>query len=200
MGTATLILWRHGATAWNAERRFQGSNADIPLNEQGLAHVQSSAPVVAAYHPEVMVASPLTRVRQTAAALEPYLNITCEVDDRLREINVGSWSGLTAEEVLAMDPEYAQARRERRDYRNGGDGETATELGTRVAAALSDWAAADRVTLVVGHGWALQMGVGMLLGWSYAQCQSLRVMDNCAISVVTGRPGSWHINRWNVPT
>jgi len=35
--TATLVLWRHGETTWNVGHRFQGCNADVPSNDQGLA-------------------------------------------------------------------------------------------------------------------------------------------------------------------
>ncbi|MED5527550.1 MAG: histidine phosphatase family protein, partial [Actinomycetota bacterium] len=36
MGERQIILWRHGRTSWNAERRFQGQS-DIELDDEGRA-------------------------------------------------------------------------------------------------------------------------------------------------------------------
>jgi len=196
---ATLLLWRHGVTAWNADHRFQGCNADIPLSDEGLAQAAAAAPGVAALHPAAIACSPLLRARQTCAAVEPLCGLTPLRDDRLREIDVGEWCGRTAEEVLAADPAYAAAHAQHHDYRMGVTGETRGELGERVGAALADCARDGATVLVVSHGWALQMGVAHLLGWTYAQVLALRVMGNCATSVVSREGGHWRIERWNVP-
>jgi len=197
MKKATIVMWRHGATAWNDEHRFQGCNADVPLSDEGLAQAIRVAPSVLAWHPSVIVCSPLIRARQTAAPVERLLGRTSQVDDRLKEINVGEWVGLTAVEAEKLDPKYAAAYRSGLDYRHGVTGETAVELGTRVGAALREAARGGSVVLVVSHGWALQMGTANLLGWDFAQSRVLRVMANCAISVLTRTSGSWRIDQWN---
>src|ERR1700712_5523982 len=45
--STTLALVRHGETAWNAERRLQGST-DIPLNDIGRAQVRATAAILRA--------------------------------------------------------------------------------------------------------------------------------------------------------
>jgi len=193
----TLVLWRHGETAWNAEHRFQGCNADTPLTPLGRHQAAAAAPRVAAYRPDAVVTSPLGRARDTAAAVETLLGLTATVDDRLREIDVGDWCGLTVTEVLAQDPQYAAARAAGADYRHGRTGETATQLGVRVGEALRAAGAADGTTLVVGHGWGFQMGVANLLGWDFALSRGLGVMRNCAVSVLRPGPVGWSIAVWN---
>ena len=195
--SATLILWRHGVTDWNAQHRFQGCNSDVDLSDEGLAQSLATAPGVARFNPDILVSSPMARARQTAAAVEACLGRESHVDERLKEIDVGAWTGLTAVQVMAQDPVYAAARAAMLDFRQGGTGETAMELGVRVAAALRDWTRTGQTTLVVSHGWALQMGVSNLMGWDYAGSRGLKVMGNCAVSVLTRMGARWRLDVWN---
>jgi len=194
---AQLVLWRHGVTDWNAQHRFQGCNADVDLNEEGLAQSLAAAPGVARYNPDILVCSPMARARQTAGAVEAILGKQSIIDQRLKEIDVGAWSGLTAEYIMAHDPGYAATRLAETDCRQGGTGETSMELGVRVAASLRDWTHAGETTLVTCHGWALQMGVSNLMGWDYAGSRGLKVMGNCAVSVLTRTAARWRIDVWN---
>ena len=50
------MLWRHGQTAWNAERRLQGQS-DIPLDETGQAQADRAARLLAGLHPDLIVSS-----------------------------------------------------------------------------------------------------------------------------------------------
>ena len=63
-----VILWRHGQTAWNLERRFQGST-DIELTETGVAQARRAARLLASLKPDAIVASDLQRAAATAAEL-----------------------------------------------------------------------------------------------------------------------------------
>jgi probable phosphoglycerate mutase len=195
---ATVVLWRHGETPWNRQHRFQGCNADLPLTEQGLAQASAAAAAVATWAPELIVSSPLIRATQTAAAVEARLGLTAHRDERLREIDVGAWAGLTGDEAMAADPGYHQARRDGHDYRMGTTGETMAELGQRVAQALDDWAGHGGTILVVSHGWAIRAGVAHLLGWDYAAALGLRGMDNGALSVISRTGRRWRLDRWNL--
>jgi len=195
--SATLVLWRHGVTDWNAQHRFQGCNADVNLSDEGLAQSLAAAPGLVGFHPATLVCSPMARARQTASAVEALLSKQSFIDERLKEIDVGTWSGLTSAQVMAQDPGYAASRRAGTDCRQGGTGETAMELGVRVGDALRDWARAGETTLVISHGWALQMGVSNLMGWDYAGSRGLKVMGNCAVSVLTRTGVHWRIDVWN---
>ncbi|MFC9289882.1 histidine phosphatase family protein, partial [Streptomyces sp. NPDC057052] len=55
-----VILWRHGQTLWNVERRFQGTT-DVPLTETGVAQARRSARLLASLKPDAIVASDLRR-------------------------------------------------------------------------------------------------------------------------------------------
>lgn len=99
---ATLYLFRHGATEWNADGRWAG-RADMPLSDLGRAQVERLAARLAALPGPwaAALASPLTRSRASAAIVAAALGMTVEVDERLTEISYGDWEGKTPEEVRA---------------------------------------------------------------------------------------------------
>ena len=90
-------LLRHGATACNDERRYQGW-LDIPLSERGLEELRR-----AEITPAAVYVSPLRRARQTAAVLFPEAELV-EVP-ALREMDFGAFEGRNYQE-MADDPAY----------------------------------------------------------------------------------------------
>lgn len=93
----TLYLIRHGQTAYNAARRYQGQ-ADIPLTEEARAGLGR-----AKLSPEKVFVSPLSRCRETAGILFPDARQVAVPD--LMEIDFGIFDGRTADEMEA-DPDY----------------------------------------------------------------------------------------------
>jgi broad specificity phosphatase PhoE len=147
---ATILLVRHGETDWNRARRWQG-HADRPLNETGRAQARELAEQLAADPPDAIVSSDLARARETAELVGTRLGLPVAIDPRLREVDVGEWSGLTMAEVEERFPEGLQRRLA------GGtgweQGESYAQMGERVLAALHELAAAHTGTvLVVTHG------------------------------------------------
>ena len=78
-------------------------------------------------------------------------------DQRLREINVGSWEGLTIDEALAsVDPAEAARYLAGEDVRRSPTGETVAEVATRAAEALEEIgsrAESGSTVIVVMMGW-----------------------------------------------
>jgi broad specificity phosphatase PhoE len=147
----TLLLARHGETDWNRERRWQG-HAEIELNETGRAQARALAGELAADPPSAVYTSDLSRSRETAEIVAQAIGLPFTIDPRLREVDVGEWSGLTWPEVEMRFPEGA---RRRLAGGTGWDhGEAFEAMADRVTAALLEIAAAhegERV-LVVTHG------------------------------------------------
>lgn len=147
----TLLLARHGETDWNRERRWQG-HAQTTLNAAGREQARLLATELASEPPEAIYSSDLPRSRETAEIVGTALGLPVSLDPRLREVDVGEWSGLTSAEVEERFPDGFERRLA------GGTGWTQGEefgaMGQRVVAALLDIAAAHdggRV-LVVTHG------------------------------------------------
>lgn len=191
----TVVLIRHGLTDWNAAGRFQGQH-DIPLNEIGHLQAASMAKAVSAMKPEVLYASPLSRTRQTAAPLAEATGLEVIHDDRLMEIHVGSWEGMTGDEVDAIAPDFFAGLRAGKDMRRSPEGETATETGARFCLALKDIVAAQvgKRIAVVSHGVALKQGIAAFLGWTWEHSQQLGHFDNCSWATLELH----HDNQWRL--
>ena len=90
-----LLLVRHGETAWNAERRWQGHH-DAPLNDTGRArprpwHCASPRTSPARSTPPIC-----PRARETAEEIARETGLEPVFDPRWREVDVGEWLGLDA--------------------------------------------------------------------------------------------------------
>ncbi|MEZ5088342.1 MAG: histidine phosphatase family protein [Micropruina sp.] len=160
-----IVVWRHGETDWNTERRYQGQ-ADVALNATGLAQAKAAANRIIGLRPSRIVSSDLSRARATAATLGDRLAMPVHLDPRLQEIDVGDWAGMTNDEVFAANPDFAAALRAGQDARRSPTGETGAEAGAWVAEALRDIAessATGSTVVVVGHGFGLQVAMVFLL-------------------------------------
>lgn len=97
----SIILVRHGQTAWNREERFRG-HADIPLDETGFAQAKAVADRIALqWTPNVIYAGSLSRTLQTARPTAQLFNLTVHSDPALLDVDCGDWQGLTPDEVRA---------------------------------------------------------------------------------------------------
>jgi len=140
---ASFLLIRHAESTWNAAGRWQG-HGDPPLSPQGREQALALAGQLAGEHIEVLIASDLSRSVQTAEILGARWGIVPRHDARLREIDIGAWTGLTREQIEERDAELlARFEAERLEARPGG-GETRLEIRARVRAAAAELAAAHR--------------------------------------------------------
>ncbi|PJE94686.1 bifunctional RNase H/acid phosphatase [Streptomyces carminius] len=107
LGTpTTFVLLRHGETALTPLKRFSGSGGTDPeLSPAGLGQAEAAAAALAARGTvQDVVASPLTRCRQTAEAVAARLGLKVETDEDLREADFGAWEGLTFAEARERYP------------------------------------------------------------------------------------------------
>ncbi len=110
-------LVRHGQTVWNGENRLQG-HSDIELNAVGLEQARRVGAFFAARRASgerltALYASPLKRSTQTAQAIVESTGLTLRQDPALAESHLGSWEGLTPEEIDAkFDGAYQQWHRQ----------------------------------------------------------------------------------------
>ena len=148
----TVILVRHGQSTWNEICRWQGQ-ADPPLSDAGRAQACRVAERLRSEPITALYTSDLRRAFETAQIIGQALGLEPRPDRRLRELNVGVWAGLTAEEIAARYPEQWQGWRNYEEVRPGG-GETFSEMQQRAVAALEEIIAAHpgEAVCAVTHG------------------------------------------------
>ena len=188
----TLVVWRHGQTSYNIERRFQGQS-DVPLNDAGRRQAADAARYLAAMRPAAIFSSDLSRASMTAAALAQLTGLSVQLDKDLRERSGGSWEGLTETEISGRFPA------ERATW-TPPDGEPAQAVADRASAALeriADSLVGGSTAVVVSHGAALGMAVARLLQIPW-QPRVLGPFGNCRWSVLSRRGRRWRLLEHNV--
>ena len=101
--TTTILLIRHGETAWNRQKIFRGT-CDVPLNENGLRQARLLAAALRERRVDAAYTSPLARARQTAEAVLDGRGVRAVVDERLSDFCYGDWTGLRESEVAERWP------------------------------------------------------------------------------------------------
>ncbi len=142
--------------------------------------------------------SDLLRVAETARYTEQHLGIEPHIDARWREIDVGTWMGLTHEEVSRESPSAYPELRAGKEIKLGG-GESYRELRERVAPAL--WELADGTTvgtvLVFTHGGPVRAAVSQLLELPPGGEQSIGGPANCALTGFERTGERWRMVAYN---
>ncbi|MEW1694779.1 bifunctional RNase H/acid phosphatase [Streptomyces sp. NPDC091278] len=181
---ATFVLLRHGETALTPEKRFSGSGGTDPeLSAAGLRQAEAVASALAARGTvQEIVSSPLTRCRQTAAAVAARLGLDVRVEQGLRETDFGAWEGLTFGEVRERYPEDLDAWLASPKAAPTGGGESFATVARRVAATRDRLTAAHagRTVLLVTHVTPIKTLVRLALG---APPESLFRMELSAASI-----------------
>jgi probable phosphoglycerate mutase len=180
-----IILVRHGQTEWNRVERFRGQ-ADVPLNETGLAQAEATARRIAAeWQPVAIYSSPLSRAVKTAEAIARPFGLPVQTHRSLTDINYGQWQGLTPDEARERWPEMVDAWYRIPESAEISGGETLTAVRVRTMEAVRGLATRHpgKTIVLVGHtvvNRAILLGVLGLRGHRFWRLRQ----DPCAINVL----------------
>jgi broad specificity phosphatase PhoE len=199
--TATrIILVRHGETDWNAAGMFQGHGGK-GLSQRGRAQARATATLLARDHADaaLIARSDLQRVAETSAPAEAVLAASVLVEERLREIDVGLWTGKTRQEIAAADPDGWAAWQRGEDLARGG-GETFAQLRERVWLVLGELAekAGHATALVFTHGGPIRVAVAAALDLPLGGERRLAPVANCSLTeLARTAAGDWRLVTYN---
>ncbi len=195
--TTRLLLVRHGETDFNAQKRFQGQ-MDITLNANGRCQAIALAKKLTNEHIDIVVSSDLKRASETAAIVMADRAVEIVCDGRLRELNFGTWEGMTYAEIQASDPQALATWEGDLMYIAPPGGETVSQFSSRVRSVLRAIQAkyTGQTILIVAHGGVLQLVLCTLLGLSAERFWQFR-LQNASLSEVTLHPAGAIIQNVN---
>lgn len=184
---STVLLIRHGRTAANASAVLAGWSPGVVLDETGTAQAERLAERLRPVPLAALVASPLDRCQQTAAAVakDREVEVTCE--PRVGEVHYGDWTGLALKD-LAKKPlwKVVQSHPSAAVF-PGEEGEGLAAVQARAVAAIREWnerLGPDAVYAVFSHGDVIKSILADALGLHLDLFQRI-VVDPCSVSVIT---------------
>jgi broad specificity phosphatase PhoE len=186
--SADLVLVRHAETEWSLNGRHTG-RTDIPLTDAGRQAAAALAPRLASRRFALVLCSPLSRARETAA-LAGFADVAQYRDD-LMEYDYGDYEGLTTAEIRARRPGWSL-------WRDGcPGGETPAEVGARTDRVIAEAVGAEGDVALFAHGHVLRVLAARWLELD-ASAGALFTYDAGGVSVL-GHEHEWHtVRKWNL--
>ena len=148
-----LILIRHGETYWNEERRIQGGDSDIELNNTGLNQAKKLAAFLKNEPITAILSSPLQRATTTAEAIASHHQLSVKVKQGLRELRVGELEGMSVSNLSTTFSQFLMQLWQGKGSTKLPNGESLAELQQRAWKAVESLLAQhkDGTVAVVSH-------------------------------------------------
>ncbi|CAN7466066.1 histidine phosphatase family protein [Mycolicibacterium frederiksbergense] len=96
----TVILLRHGRSTSNTAHTLAGRSEGVDLDDKGREQAQTVVTRIGDLPVKAIVRSPLLRCERTVAPLAAALGVQPVVEDRIIEVDYGSWTGRTIGELV----------------------------------------------------------------------------------------------------
>ena len=178
-----IYLLRHGETVFNTQGRYQGQ-LDSPLTELGIEQVQQNADMLKSLIGDVqqwkVFSSTLGRAMQSTEIICQTIGFDfnhVEKDDRLAEVAVGDWAGLTTKEIEHTWPSLLENTDHYNWYFNAPNGESYDTVASR----LTDWLDSikdEQKVIVISHGLTGRILRGIYSGLAKEKALTLDVSQD----------------------
>jgi broad specificity phosphatase PhoE len=178
-----ILLARHGETVFNVEGRWQGQT-DSPLTERGVAQARELARALADEPIGAVYSSDMGRAMQTAFEVAAAHGLDVIPEPRLREIDVGHWTGKVRADIEAEYPGELKTWATMPAEMRLPDGETLLEAQTRALAFFPECMPQhlDQTVVVISHGAISHAILVEAMGGTIHDLWLKERIDNCQIS------------------
>jgi alpha-ribazole phosphatase len=195
---ATVIyLLRHGEVAQADPRRFIG-HLDVPLSAHGEAQCHAQARRLSGATIAALYTSDLTRARRSGEIIGRPHGLTPTLVPDLREMAMGRWEGLTADQIRQREPDAFEDWMARIGEFPFPEGESVPDLVARAGPAFDAIVAraAGAAVAIVAHGGTNRALLCRALGLPLARLLALG-QDYGALTVLERRHDAWALRRLN---
>ena len=192
-----IYLLRHGEVVRAETRRFIG-HLDVPLSPGGEAQCAAQARRLAGVRIDVLYSSDLERARRSGEIIGAPHGLSPKPLPALREMAMGRWEGLTADEIRAREPEAFRDWMSRIGEFPFPDGESVPDLVARAGPAFDRIVAGAPAgaVAIVAHGGTNRALLCRALGLPLARLLAFG-QDYGALSVLESTSAGWVLRRLN---
>lgn len=189
-----VYVARHGETQWNTEMRSQG-RLDSALTEKGIKDALSLGDRLKDIDFDRILSSPSGRTVKTAELVKGNRAIQLETDERLMEIDLGVWQGLTQKEIEERDPEAFYAYWNDPSSFRGAKGETFLDVLHRVDEFFADLqkSLSSGNVLVVTHGVVIKALYLLCRKWNIDQIWAPPFIHGTSLTIVRIEEGKMEL-------
>jgi broad specificity phosphatase PhoE len=178
-----VYLARHGQTAYNLERRFQGQ-LPVPLDDTGRVQAAELAERAASHGFAALWCSPLLRARETTEIVARRIALEPREDSRFMETDAGDWTDRLFADIQAGAPaEFAAFAAGDPNFAFPG-GESFAHQEKRVAEALDHVEQGELPALVICHGMVIRAALSRRAG--HWEPHSERVPNGALVPLEAG--------------
>jgi probable phosphoglycerate mutase len=182
-----LVLVRHGETEWSRARKHTG-RSDISLTEHGRTQARHIAAAVATFQFTHVLASPLSRARETAQLVA----LDSQIEPALMEWDYGRYEGLTTAEIRITEPGWSV-------WTHPIDGgESIEDVAARVDGLLERLLGFEGPIALVAHAHLLRILGARWLALAAVEGRRF-TLDTATISILGWERENRVIRRWNDP-
>lgn len=179
---AHLHLVRHGRTASNQMKRCAGWS-DERIEPTALTAAEATARYLADEPIAAIYTSPVIRAVETAQPLVEKTEVPLVSDERLGELHVGPWEGLTEAVIARRYPQEWAIWRSQPEQLALDGRETLHQLWNRVGEVMGQIAQSGPTVVVFTHDAVVRAGVAWALGAPVSAYRHIAV-DNCSITTI----------------
>ena len=192
-----LYLVRHGEVEAKYHRVF-GGRIDMELSPLGHQQVKAAADYFQRHPPHVMYASPMKRVQQTLSPLAEWTGLKPIVLQGLREVDFGTWTGLSWEQVYERFKVSAFDWLKELEAGSIAGAESTGDFRKRVEESLKRILeeSSYKEVAILAHGGVIRMILAIVLELPFAR-MSIFDVEYASITKVKLRPAKTEIELLN---